>query len=78
MLGLDSQAVFQQRDVDDAKLAEELGDVLWCLAVTAHSLGIPLSRVAAAQSGEAHARHPNGFEADAPRSLDTWSRSAKE
>jgi NTP pyrophosphatase (non-canonical NTP hydrolase) len=78
VLGLIRKRVFQQRTVDEAKLAEELGDVLWCLAVTAHSLGIPLSRVAELNQDKLRRRHPNGFLADAPRSPETWSRSAKE
>ncbi|HEV8217632.1 MAG TPA: MazG nucleotide pyrophosphohydrolase domain-containing protein, partial [Gemmatimonadaceae bacterium] len=38
LLGLVRKRVFQQRDIDPARLTEELGDVLWCLAVTAHTL----------------------------------------
>jgi hypothetical protein len=34
LLGLVRKRVFQQRDIDEARLTEELGDVLWCLAVT--------------------------------------------
>ena len=67
VLGLIRKRVFQQRDVPDAKLAEELGDVLWCLAVTAHSVGIPLSQVADQNQAKLKARHPGG-----------WSRSLKE
>jgi NTP pyrophosphatase (non-canonical NTP hydrolase) len=61
VLGLIRKRVFQQRDVDDAKLTEELGDVLWCLAVTANTLGIPLSKVAEANQAKLALRHPNGF-----------------
>jgi len=67
VLGLIRKRSFQQRGVDDAKVAEELGDVLWCLAVTAHSLGIPLSKIAEGNQAKLHARHPDG-----------WSRSPKE
>ncbi|HEY9229915.1 MAG TPA: nucleoside triphosphate pyrophosphohydrolase family protein [Gemmatimonadaceae bacterium] len=67
VLGLIRKRLFQQRDVDDVKLTEELGDVLWCLAVTADTLGVPLSRVADYNQAKLKARHPDG-----------WSRSPKE
>jgi NTP pyrophosphatase (non-canonical NTP hydrolase) len=67
VLGLIRKRSFQQRGVDVAKLTEELGDVLWCLAVTAHSLGIPLSKIAESNQAKLRARHPEG-----------WSRSPKE
>jgi len=67
VLGLIRKRVFQQRGVDTAKLTEELGDVLWCLAVTAHTLGISLSQVAEGNQAKLKARHPEG-----------WSRSPKE
>src|SRR6185437_16805914 len=72
VLGLVRKRVFQQRTVDDPRLTEELGDVLWCLAVTAHSLGIPLSRVAAANQAKLARRHPDGFRADAARGPEDW------
>ena len=64
VLGLVRKRVFQQRDAGDAKMIEELGDVLWCLAVTAHTLGVPLSKVALENQKKLVARHPAG-----------WSRS---
>lgn len=78
VLGLVRKRAFQQRAIDEAQLTEELGDVLWCLAVTAHSLGIPLSRVAAANRAKLARRHPDGFRADAPRGPEQWSRSHHE
>jgi NTP pyrophosphatase (non-canonical NTP hydrolase) len=78
VLGLVRKRVFQQRTVDEARLTEELGDVLWCLAVAAHELGIPLSRVAAANQAKLAHRHPDGFRADAPRGPEQWSRSHHE
>lgn len=67
VLGLIRKRVFQERDVADAKITEELGDVLWCLAVTANTLGVPLSRIADHNIAKLKARHPDG-----------WSRSPKE
>lgn len=61
VLGLIRKRVFQQRAVEESQLVEELGDALWCLAVAAHSLGIPLSTVAAANLSKLAERHPKGF-----------------
>jgi NTP pyrophosphatase (non-canonical NTP hydrolase) len=68
LLGLVRKRVFQNRDVDIGRLTEELGDVLWCLAVTADTLGLSLSQVAAANQAKLAKRHPEGFRspADAP------------
>ena len=65
LLGLIRKRVFQGRVVDEARLTEELGDALWCLAVTADALGIPLSRVAEANEAKLRRRHPDGFKAPA-------------
>lgn len=67
VLGLIRKRTFQERDITDTQLIEELGDVLWCLAVTADSLGITLSSVAEHNQTKLTARHPDG-----------WSRSPKE
>ena len=77
VLGLVRKRVFQQRDVDQARLTEELGDVLWCLAVTAHTLGIPLSRIAQANQEKLRRRHPDGFPTEA-RAVESWSRALEE
>ena len=61
VLGLIRKRVFQQREVGEARLVEELGDALWCLAVAADSLGISLSNVAAANLAKLADRHPKGF-----------------
>jgi NTP pyrophosphatase (non-canonical NTP hydrolase) len=67
VLGLVRKRTFQQRDITDTQLIEELGDVLWCLAVTADSLGLSLSAVAEHNQAKLTERHPEG-----------WSRSQKE
>lgn len=64
VLGLVRKRLFQQRDVDASRMIEELGDVLWCLAVTAHSLGISLSQVAEANQDKLARRYPAGFESE--------------
>jgi len=61
VLGLVRKRVFQQRDVPAERMVEELGDVLWCLAVTAHLLGISLSKVAEVNQEKLAGRHPEGF-----------------
>jgi NTP pyrophosphatase (non-canonical NTP hydrolase) len=73
LLGLVRKRVFQNREAGQAKLTEELGDVLWCLAVTADALGLSLSEAAAANQAKLAKRHPDGF-----RSPAEWSRSLKE
>ena len=78
MLGLVRKRVFQQRAVDESGSTEELGDVLWCLAVTAHTLGVPLSRVAEENEAKLRRKHPNGFSGEAARGPESWSRSHKE
>lgn len=61
VLGLVRKRVFQRREVELDRLAEELGDVLWCLATTAHTLGLSLEAVAEANIRKLERRHPNGF-----------------
>jgi NTP pyrophosphatase (non-canonical NTP hydrolase) len=61
VLGLIRKRAFQGKAVDQSRLIEELGDVLWCLAVTADTLGLSLSAVAAANQEKLAGRHPDGF-----------------
>ena len=72
VLGLVRKRLFQQRAVEEARMVEELGDVLWCLAVTANSLGISLSRVAEENQAKLAQRHPEGF-----RSEDRTARGGR-
>jgi NTP pyrophosphatase (non-canonical NTP hydrolase) len=78
LLGLIRKRVFQGRDIDPARLSEELGDVLWCLAISADTLGIRLSQVAEANEAKLRRRHPDGFKSPASRGPENWSRSLKE
>lgn len=61
LLGLVRKKVFQGRDAGEERLREELGDVLWCLAVASHTLGFSLSEIAQANQAKLGKRHPNGF-----------------
>jgi NTP pyrophosphatase (non-canonical NTP hydrolase) len=76
VLGLVRKRAFQGRAVSEDQLRNELGDALWCLAITADSLGISLDEVAAANIEKLRRRHPTGF--DAERTADEWSRSPRE
>jgi NTP pyrophosphatase (non-canonical NTP hydrolase) len=64
VLGLIRKRTFQARDAGDARFVEELGDVLWCLAVTADTLGLSLSEIAKANQAKLAQRHPQGFARD--------------
>jgi NTP pyrophosphatase (non-canonical NTP hydrolase) len=77
VLGLVRKRVFQQREIDVSQLTEELGDVLWCLAVIAQSLGLSLADIADANQRKLQRRHPKGF-GTGVRGPEQWSRSLKE
>lgn len=51
----------QGRALDRDALTAELGDALWCIAIVARELGVPLSVVAARNEEKLRARHPAGF-----------------
>jgi NTP pyrophosphatase (non-canonical NTP hydrolase) len=49
--------LYQGKDLDRRKLEEELGDALWCLAMTARAAGLSLEKIAAANVAKLEARH---------------------
>jgi NTP pyrophosphatase (non-canonical NTP hydrolase) len=53
--------VMQGRPLDRDAVTKELGDALWCLAIVAHTLQVPLSAVAIRNVEKLSERHPNGF-----------------
>ena len=63
VLGLVRKRVFQQRESGRERFVEELGDALWCLAVTADSLGLSLAEVAQQNLEKLARRHAAGFRA---------------
>jgi NTP pyrophosphatase (non-canonical NTP hydrolase) len=67
VLGLVRKRVFQQRESERERFVEELGDALWCLAVTADTLGVSLAEVAEENLRKLGRRHPNGLEIDRSR-----------
>lgn len=56
--------LYQQRALDRERLAEELGDVLWCLAATATAAGLSLENVAAGNTQKLALRWPHGMPAN--------------
>ena len=66
VLGLVRKRIFQQRETSIERFVEELGDVLWCLAVTADTLGTSLGAIADANTKKLAQRHPQGFNAGDP------------
>lgn len=67
VLGLIRKRIFQRRDVGRERLTEELGDVLWCLATTADTLGLSLEAIADANLAKLARRHPDGFRPEPSR-----------
>ena len=63
VLGLVRKRVFQQRESNRERFVEELGDALWCLAVTADTLGVSLGEIAQSNLEKLARRHPAGFRA---------------
>ena len=50
--------LYQWRELDRERLAEELGDVLWCVAAVATVSGLDLSAIARRNEEKLAARHP--------------------
>ena len=63
VLGHVRKHVMQQRALDRDAITRELGDALWCLAIAARTLEIPLSEVARVNEEKLRTRHPSGFRA---------------
>ena len=64
VLGHVRKHVMQGRALNRDAVVVELGDALWCLAITAESLGVSLSEVARVNEAKLRARHPDGFQAE--------------
>src|ERR1041385_4520531 len=58
-LSLVRKHLYQGRELDRLKLEKELGDVLWCLAMTAKAAGLSLDSIAAANVKKLEERHPD-------------------
>jgi NTP pyrophosphatase (non-canonical NTP hydrolase) len=67
ILGIVRKHAFQSRDLNREQLKFELGDALWCLAVTAKSAGLSLEDVAVTNVAKLQARYPAGYSDAASR-----------
>jgi NTP pyrophosphatase (non-canonical NTP hydrolase) len=58
-LSLVRKHLYQGRALDRDKLEKELGDVLWCLAMTAKAAGLSLEAIAKSNVAKLEQRHPD-------------------
>ena len=56
--------LFQGHELDKTKMAKELGDVAWYLALTAYAIGYSLEDIFRMNIEKLRARYPNGFDAE--------------
>ncbi len=56
--------LFQGHQLDQEKLMDELGDVLWYIAITAEGLGYRLEDIACHNIDKLKKRYPEGFKAE--------------
>jgi NTP pyrophosphatase (non-canonical NTP hydrolase) len=59
VLAIVRKHLYQGRPLDGEKLEMELGDALWCLAMTARAAGLSLESIAASNVRKLEERHPN-------------------
>jgi NTP pyrophosphatase (non-canonical NTP hydrolase) len=60
-LGIVRKHLFMNHPLDQARLAIELGDALWCLTAAAGAIGVSLESVAAANIAKLRNRYPTGY-----------------
>ena len=58
VLGLVRKHLYRDRPLDAARLTEELGDVLWCIAAMATARGLSLETIAAGNIDKLRQRYP--------------------
>ncbi|MHB0948000.1 MAG: nucleoside triphosphate pyrophosphohydrolase family protein [Gemmatimonadaceae bacterium] len=61
VLGLVRKHLFMGHALDRDRLATELGDALWCLAMTARAAGLTLDAVAERNLAKLRVRYPEGY-----------------
>jgi len=59
--------LFHGHPLDKDKLAKELGDVLWYVAIMANSIGLGLDEIGDRNIAKLRARYPEGFSEEASR-----------
>lgn len=69
---------FQDRPLDKAHIAKELGDVAWYLAVTAHAIGYDLDTIFRLNIAKLWERYPNGFDSERSINRQETAKEAKE
>lgn len=65
-------------DLDRIKLAEELGDVLWYVAVMARCIGVSLDDVAVMNIEKLRRRYPDGFSEERSRNRKETDGGTRE
>ena len=61
VLSLVRKHAYQSKPLDKHKLEIELGDALWCLAITARTAGLSLQQIASANVAKLRDRFPEGY-----------------
>jgi len=64
VIDLVKKATFQGHELDAEKLCEEVGDVLWYVAIILQGIGVSLEECAAGNIEKLRKRYPDGFEAE--------------
>lgn len=67
ILGFIRKHVYQSHPLQRDSLQIELGDALWCLAMTAKNAGFSLEQIAAANVAKLRTRYPEGYTDTASR-----------
>lgn len=67
VVDLIKKVVSHGHELDREKLTEELGDVLWYVAMLCTLCAIPMSEVGLRNISKLHRRYPNGFDSERSR-----------
>ncbi len=58
------KAIFHEHGIDAEKMKDELGDVLWYVALIAETMSLELNDIAEHNIAKLKARYPEGFSVD--------------
>lgn len=70
VLGLVRKHAYMGHPLDRERVTRELGDVLWCVAAVATSIGITLEDVAGVNVAKLTRRYADGYSDEASRARD--------